>query len=423
MSKTNPESLPERLRPNDYVNIEGRCFQLDLKNNIVRVSSDGIRCHLLDLDTTTGQRLYAQLRAKAMAAFNLEQENEAADPELADDLEDEQGGEESSDRLANEETEELSGGIRVRVFEPDAIRKADLNVKNQEAERRQRVKVLTDAARLSDGYRSCPLRDVKQVSQVIGDLREAFPNFGRALDALEASFALAIGDPDYAMPALLVHGAPGIGKTSFAMAVAEALVVPFDMVSGGSLQGGFDLSGTSQHWNNSSPGRVVRLLAEGNSASPVLLIDEVDKLSGDERYSPVTTLLDLLEPRTARRFRDESLQLVFDASRMVVLMTANDIKVVPLTLISRAQVVEIEPPDVAQRLAIVRNLVSRYAGSFEIPEEAIARIAGSERDLRKLQQVIRKAFGLSRARQDEQVFYQVIEADLKVSQERGIGFI
>jgi ATP-dependent Lon protease len=271
------------------------------------------------------------------------------------------------------------------------------------------------------GYRARPITDIKTLAGAMTTLREDFPNFVQVLDVLEAALALSIEDSDFTIPSLLVHGEPGIGKTTFSMAIADRLGMSFDMVSAGSLQGSFDLAGTSSHWSNASAGRVARLLAESHSASPVLLIDEVDKVGGEERYSPVNTLLDLLEPRTASRFRDEALQLQFDASRMIVIMTANDLRSIPAPLLSRAQVIAIEPMSAEQRFAIVRKLVDKHAGELAIDDETIERI-GTSGDLRKLQQVIKKAAGLAKARGDSALFFSILANESQPNTERRIGF-
>lgn len=407
--------LPETLITDSSVRVGGYILRLEISTGqpIVQVLSEEQRTRIADLDVVAGHVLYDRLRREELARREVDiAENKAA--ETAD--EDEQEGEfRSEEVLADQESS-------IQIFSGTALAMSLGSVKHQEADRVLRVKVVLNSARANGGWRTRPVRDIATIAAFATELRAGFPNFVSAIDALEGALALSLEDPDYTISPILVHGEPGIGKTTFALAVAELLGVPFEMVSAGSLQGGFDLSGSSSHWSNSSAGRVVRLLAEGDSASPVFLIDEVDKIGGDDRFSAATALLDLLEPRTARRYRDEALQLQFDASRLITIMTANDLRSVPLPLQSRALVVEISPPDPGQRLDIVRGLVDQYARELDIDPGSVERISRMG-DLRKLKQLVKQAAGLSKARGDRSVFFAAIERSMKSEGKGRAGFV
>lgn len=415
---SNDFKMPEYLPSLKSIEVGKRVFYLDTEAQIIRITAPNGPFSLravAELDVASGLALYAKMREEELARLEAEaastKADEAAEDEYLDD----------PDKAPSEEVHVFDVTGFVSVFSEDGLKKSLVIAKSQDSDRRSRFETVLKSAAQNRGHRACPATDIALLATMINNLRDEFPNFESAIDVLEAALALSIGDHEYTIPPLLVHGEPGIGKTTFSMAIADRLGVPFDMVSAGSLQGGFELAGTSSHWSNASAGRVVRLLAESHSASPVLLIDEVDKIGGDERYSPVNTMLDLLEPRTAKRFRDEALQLQFDASRLIVLMTANDLRCIPAPLLSRSQVVEIKPLSVDQRFAIVRSLVDQHAGDLSIDDATVERI-GTTGDLRKLQQTIKKAAGLAKARSDRALFFSVIAGFTQPYTERRIGF-
>ncbi len=414
---SNDHKMPDYLPSLKQIEVGEWVFYLDTNAQIIRITAlNGLFAQraVAELDIASGLALYSEMRAAELARRDAE----AASSKAEEAAEDEDIDAEES---ASEVVDIFDVAGFVSVFSEDALKSALVIAKSQDSDRRIRFESVLKLAAQNRGHRALPTTDIAVLAAIINSLRDEFPNFETAIDVLEAALALSIDDHEYTIPPLLVHGEPGIGKTTFSMAIADHFGVAFDMVSAGSLQAGFDLTGSSSHWSNASAGRVVRLLADSLSASPVLLIDEVDKIGGDERWSPVNTMLDLLEPRTARRFRDEALQLQFDASRMIVLMTANDLSSVPAPLLSRSQVVEIKPLTTEQRFAIVRSLVDKHAGDLDIDDATVIRI-GSTGDLRKLQQTVKKAAGLAKARSDRSLFFSVIAGVRQPGTERRIGF-
>lgn len=414
---SNDHKMPDYLPSLKQIEVGEWVFYLDTNAQIIRITAlNGLFAQraVAELDIASGLALYSEMRAAELARRDAEAASSKAEEAAEDEDID-------ADESASEVVDIFDVAGFVSVFSEDALKSALVIAKSQDSDRRIRFESVLKLAAKNRGHRALPTTDIAVLAAIINSLRDEFPNFETAIDVLEAALALSIDDHEYTIPPLLVHGEPGIGKTTFSMAIADHFGVSFDMVSAGSLQAGFDLTGSSSHWNNASAGRVVRLLADSNSASPVLLIDEVDKIGGDERWSPVNTMLDLLEPRTARRFRDEALQLQFDASRMIVLMTANDLRSVPAPLLSRSQVVEIKPLTTEQRFAIVRSLVDKHAGDLDIDDATVIRI-GSTGDLRKLQQTVKKAAGLAKARSDRSLFFSVIAGVTQPGTERRIGF-
>jgi len=183
------------------------------------------------------------------------------------------------------------------------------------------------------------------------------PNFTEVLEDIRKHLALCIDSNDsIELPPMLLLGGPGIGKTHFARRVAELLGTGFGFVPMSSLTAGWVLSGASSQWKNAKPGKVFDTFLNGDYANPVIVVDEIDKASGDGQYDPLGALYELLESQTATRFIDEFVELPIDASGAVWLATANDASRIPEPLLDRLTVYEIEAPDAEGARAIALNI-------------------------------------------------------------------
>jgi ATP-dependent Lon protease len=192
------------------------------------------------------------------------------------------------------------------------------------------------------------------------------PNFTEVLADIRKHLALCIDSNDsIELPPMLLLGEPGIGKTHFARKVAELLGTGFGFVPMSSLTAGWVLSGASSQWKNAKPGKVFDTFLNGDYANPVIVVDELDKASGDGQYDPLGALYELLEVKTATRFIDEFVELPIDASGAVWLATANEVGRIPEPLLDRLAVYEIEAPDAAGSRAIALNIYSEIRNSHD----------------------------------------------------------
>lgn len=199
---------------------------------------------------------------------------------------------------------------------------------------------------------------------------------------------------DFRVTCLCLNGPPGIGKTRFAKEFSRILCVGFEQISLGAILGGFELSGLAAGWSTARPGRLAKLLAEGRRACPVVLLDEIDKVSGDERASPVTVLLDLLEKDTASRFRDECLEIKIDASKIIFIATSNDAEVIPTPLKSRMRIVEVLAPTAEQRRQIIDNIAVKFmTAGIKFSPSIIDALCDLDLDLRGMSQFVREIAG------------------------------
>ncbi len=319
------------------------------------------------------------------------------------------------------ETEDIQQ-VRVPVFDKQAVEKARTARDHEDDERARRIIPLLNDMLVGEGQRRLierPLPDIMRDFELLG---EQMPNFKPVIEILSAELALAMADEpsEFRVSCLCLDGVPGIGKTRFACKIAEILDVGFDQVSLGAAQGSFELMGVAAGWSNTRPGRISKLLAEGEAACPVVLLDEMDKLGFDDRFPTLPVLLDLLERDTARRFRDESLELRMDASKIIFLATSNAAQSIPEPLKSRIRLVEIAMPNPAQRRSIIGRMASEFQRlDIHFEADVLDALAEIEMDLRMLSRYIRELAGKTLANGENEVKTVVLP---KTAKQR-MGFV
>ncbi|HRQ28414.1 AAA family ATPase [Hyphomicrobium sp.] len=212
-------------------------------------------------------------------------------------------------------------------------------------------------------------RVTDELDRAIAALHDEFPNFGDVIEFIRDHGALAACRRGrLTLGAVLLNGPPGVGKTEFVGRLASLLHVPSIFIDMASAQTSAALAGSDEFWDNAKPGRIFETVIEGECASPLVTLDELDKATGDQRFDPLAPLYRLLEPASACRFSDASVpRLLFDASHVLWFATTNDIAGLPKALLSRFTVFQITVPDVAQAQDIARRLYARMTAGVEAP--------------------------------------------------------
>jgi ATP-dependent Lon protease len=166
-----------------------------------------------------------------------------------------------------------------------------------------------------------------------------------------------------------------------------------------SLTAGWILGGASSQWKNAKPGKVFETFLNGDYANPVMVVDEIDKASGEGQYDPLGALYSLLELHTAMRFVDEFAEVPIDASGAVWFATANDAARIPEPILNRMHVYQIEAPDAegAARIAVsiyreIRGAHDWGKGFPEVPGAAVVEKL-AELSPREMRRAVLAAFG------------------------------
>jgi ATP-dependent Lon protease len=229
-----------------------------------------------------------------------------------------------------------------------------------------------------------PERELTVVTNLdaFADLRTRFPNFVQVIDIFEANaMGLAkMGLPFESSP-ILLQGEPGLGKTLFVSELARLMELPFYEVSMATMTSSFALSGSNIQWAEGTVGFIASSLADSKTANPIFLIDEIDKVSRDVRYNPMAPFYSLLEPHSAKRFKDEALEIDLDASKVIWVATANDLESIPDPILSRMRIIEVQRPDAAQMKDVVMSIYSHYRKSKSFGEILDLEIADNTMEL------------------------------------------
>lgn len=202
-------------------------------------------------------------------------------------------------------------------------------------------------------------------------------------------------------PIICLVGPPGVGKTTLAKSIADAINRKFVKISVGGVNDPAEITGHRRTYMGANPGRIINALKKCGSNNPVFLIDEIDKMTKDIKGDPASSLLEVLDPEQNDKFYDNYVEESYDLSKIMFILTANYIEQIPPELKDRLEIINLSSYTEYEKLFIAKKHLIKLAlkeydldlKSIKFTDELILKIIRNytkEAGVRELERIINK---------------------------------
>lgn len=373
MQKSEPGPLADYIAGNIMLEYEDRQTVLSTINPLRRLEEMCVilvnEGNLLSIEAEIGDKVQEQID-KGQREYYLREQMKVISAELGGGVSQEEDLDRYRETIFNLD---VSDEIKEKLF--------------KECDRLEKYSPQSPEAAVSRNYIetciSLPWNNLSEENTDIAKSRKILEADHYGLDKIKKRIleylAVRVLAPDIKGQIICLVGPPGVGKTSVAQSIARATGREYVRISLGGVKDEAEIRGHRKTYIGSMPGRIINAMQQAGTSNPLVLLDEVDKLSSDYKGDPTSALLEVLDPEQNSTFRDHYIELPFDLSRVMFITTANVEANIPEPLRDRMEIIELgsytseEKFQIAKKHLIPKQ-IKRHgltAGKLRITDKAI----------------------------------------------------